>query len=314
MMSGPAFAACAALAARHYENFPVRAPFLPRRARADLAAVYAFCRTTDDLGDEHPGDRSAALDAWQAEVTSALAGGPPAGAGAGVLAALEETAERRGLPLDLFLRLIHANRRDQGVSLYSDDAALLDYCRHSATPVGRMVLGVIGVGERLDAAAFGPLVTLADATCIGLQLANFWQDLARDWAQGRCYLPLEACARHGVDPAAELSRSQASPALRALVRERVDDARAWLARGWPLAGRLPLHWRPLVRGFTRGGWAICDAIAAQQYDTLGSRPVISRRVRRRILVHEILRAPLRSPSLTGAVEPATRAGIRIPAT
>lgn len=296
-----AFEACSELAAGHYENFPVRGPLVPRAARADLAAVYAFCRTTDDLGDEHAGDghsRQEALrrlDAWEEAVRQALAGRPAAGFP--TLAALAVTARRRALPADLFLRLIEANRRDQTAALHPDETALLDYCAHSATPVGRMVLGVIGVDEPLQPPSSGRLATLADATSIGLQLANFWQDLARDWARGRCYLPLDACARHGIDPAVELSRGAASPPLRGLVREMVGWARAWLVRGWPLADSLPLHWRPLVRGFTRGGWKICDEIAGQDHDTLTARPVVSRTARRLILARELVRAPRRGLSL-----------------
>ena len=299
--SHAAFAACTALAADHYENFPIRAPVLPRRARDDLAAVYAFCRATDDLGDEDAGDRSAALGRWEEGVRRALAGEPPPDSP--FLAALAATAARRRLPPDLFLRLIEANRRDQTIVHYPDGEALIEYCHHSATPVGRMVLGVVGVDEPIDAVASGPLVTLADATSIGLQLANFWQDLTRDWEQGRCYLPLDACARHGVDPALELSRARASQALAGLVAEMVEWARGFLARGWPLAGYLPVRWRPLVRGFTRGGWAICDAIVAQGCDTLASRPALTRGARRRILAREVLRAATRSPRLDGAAEP-----------
>lgn len=277
-----AYAACAELAARHYENFPVRGPLLPSATRHDLAAIYAFCRTTDDLGDELEGDRLAALDRWEAELLDALAGSPPEGRP--TLAALGETVRRHGLPAEPFRRLVEANRMDQRPSRWEDEEALLDYCRHSATPVGRMVLGVLGHADR-------GLHVYADATCIGLQLANFWQDLARDRARGRCYLPLEACDRHGVDPDVELHRQRASPELRGLVAELVGRARWWLRRGWPLADCLPVRYRGLVRGFTRGGWAICDAIAAAGYDTLAERPVVSRRARHGIVVHELLRAP-----------------------
>lgn len=284
--SAPAdpYARCAALAARHYENFPVRAPFLPRDARRDLAAVYAWCRTTDDLGDDAPGDRAAGLAAWEEGTRAALGGSPPPDDP--LLAALAETIQRRRIPAELFHRLIEANRRDQTVVRYADADALLEYCRHSATPVGRMVLGIIDAPE-------AP-VECADATSIGLQLANFWQDLKRDWLAGRCYLPLDACARHGVVPEVELARPAASGALASLVEEMVGWARAWLRRGWPLADHLPVRWRPLVRGFTRGGWAICDAIARGGYDTLAARPTVSRGERRRILATELLRAPRRN--------------------
>lgn len=282
-----ALAACRALARRHYENFPVLAPGLPRGARDDLAAVYAFCRTTDDLGDELEGDRLAALAAWREATRQALAGEPTDDP---VLAAVSDVARRKDLEDDLFLRLIEANRMDQTVDRYPDESALLDYCAHSATPVGRMVLAV--------AEARGPETeTLADATCVGLQLANFWQDLARDRAQGRCYLPLDACRRFGVDPETELDRPVASDALRSLVADRVADARRWLECGWPLADRLPLRWRGLVRSFSRGGWAICDAIARRGYDTLAARPTVSKSRRLAILAHETLRAPRRGVSL-----------------
>jgi squalene synthase HpnC len=279
-------AAAITLARTHYENFPVLGPFLGRR-RDELALVYAFCRTTDDLGDELPGDPVEALDRWETLLRRALAGDP--GVDPSLLAPLAELARRRGLPDDLFLRLIEANRRDQRVHRYPDQAALLEYCEHSATPVGRMVLGVIGAGQ--DRAE------LADATCIGLQLANFWQDVRRDWAKGRCYLPLDRCRHHGVDPVVELGRQTASPSLRALLAERVEDARSWLKRGWPLADHLPPRWRPLVRGFGRGGWAVCDALEAGGFDPLRSRPEVSRKARRAILLHELARSPRRGVAL-----------------
>ena len=279
-------AAATTLARTHYENFPVLAPFLGRR-RDELALVYAFCRTTDDLGDELQGDRLAALDRWESMVRRALAGDPPADPP--ILASLAELARRRALPGDLFLRLIEANRRDQRVQRYRDQAALLEYCEHSATPVGRMVLGVIGATEELAG--------LADATCIGLQLANFWQDVRRDWAQGRCYLPLDRCRAHGVDPEVELDRETASPGLRALLAERVEDARSWLRRGWPLGDHLPVRWRPLVRGFSRGGWAVCDALEAGGFDPLRSRPEVSRKARRAILLRELARSPRKGVAL-----------------
>jgi squalene synthase HpnC len=272
---------CARLARSHYENFPVLGPLLLPSERRDLAAVYAFCRTTDDLGDEAEGDRVVLLETWRQRVDAALSG--HASADAPVLVALARTARARGLEPELFYRLIEANRRDQIFHRYPDRAALLEYCDHSATPVGRMVLGIAGVHDET-------LAALADATSIGLQLANFWQDLARDRDRGRCYLPLSDCRRHGLDPDVELSLPSASTALRALVAEEVGWAREFLTRGWPLADRLPLRWRPLVRAFTRGGWAICDAIDRQGLDTLVRRPTIDSRQRSRFLLAECARA------------------------
>jgi len=274
-------ATCARLARSHYENFPVRGPFLRASERHDLAAVYAFCRTTDDLGDESEGDRVILLAAWRRQVEDALDGRSPADEP--VLVSLARAAHGRALEPELFFRLIEANRRDQIFHRYADRAALLDYCEYSATPVGRMVLGVAG-GRGEDLAA------LADATSIGLQLVNFWQDIARDRDRGRCYLPLADCRRHGLDPDVELTLTSASTALRALVAEEVAWAREHLARGWPLADRLPVRWRPLVRAFTRGGWAICDAIERQGYDTLVRRPTLGPRERSRMLLTECARA------------------------
>jgi squalene synthase HpnC len=276
-----AHAACDRLARSHYENFPVRSPLLRISERRDMAAIYAFCRTTDDLGDEAEGDRMILLAAWRRDVEDALNGRPPADAP--VLVALARTVRERALDPQLFFRLIEANRRDQIFHHFADRAALLDYCEHSATPVGRMVLGVAGArGEDLAA--------LADSTSIGLQLANFWQDLVRDRDRGRCYLPLSDCRRHGLDPDIELTLPSASTALRALVAEEVTWAREHLAQGWPLADRLPLRWRPLVRAFTRGGWAITEVIERQSYDTLVRRPTLAPRERSRMLLEEWTRA------------------------
>jgi squalene synthase HpnC len=276
-----AHAACARLARGHYENFPVLGPLLLPSERRHLAAIYAFCRTTDDLGDEAEGDRVLLLSAWRGLVERTLDGDPPADEP--VLIALAATASRYGIDRELFLRLIEANRRDQIFHRYADRPALLDYCEHSATPVGRMVLGVAGVGG-------ADLEALADATCIGLQLANFWQDLTRDRDRGRCYLPLTDCRRHGVDPEIDLVLPSATTALRALLAEEVEWAREHLTRGWPLADRLPLRWRPLIRAFTRGGWSVCDAIERQGYDTLALRPTVRPRERSRMLLVECARA------------------------
>lgn len=278
---------CAILARTHYENFPVRNPLLPRSARNDLAAIYAFCRTTDDLGDELEGDRLAALDAWEAALRSSIEDRPPADQP--VLTALHDTIKKHDLSLDLFLRLIEANRRDQTVHRYETYDDLLDYCSYSATPVGRMVLGVLGH----DATLFD----FADATCIGLQLTNFWQDVRRDWEQGRCYIPVDWWTVHGLELQSELERNRSSDRLRQMMSELVGIARDWLQRGWPLSSYLAPRWRPLIRGFTRGGWAICDAIERADFDTLASRPVLSKREKFGIVVHEALRARRRRVAL-----------------
>ena len=217
---------CRSLALRHYENFAVAAGFLSREVRVDLMRVYAYCRTTDDFGDESGSAAGARLEHWRSEVVSFFAGGPPIHP---VLIALRETVARRVLPAQPFLDLISANEQDQVVSSYPDWEALHAYCTLSAAPVGRIVLRVFGLDDPA-------LVPLSDDVCIGLQLANFAQDVGRDAQLGRTYLIGEEVAR--------LGRTGATRALceraRGLLASGVD-ARARSARFLPPAtGALPL--------------------------------------------------------------------------
>jgi squalene synthase HpnC len=258
-------AAARAATRAHDENFPVAFLLGPRGVRADMRAVYAFCRATDDLGDEGPGgpvERLTRLDAWEGDLRAAVAGGEPADAR---LAALAETIARRGLPLDPFLRLIEANRMDQRRSRWETHDELLEYCRRSATPVGEMVLGVLGYRDPWR-------VGMSDATCIGLQLVNFWQDIARDLRdRDRVYLPLEDMARFGVTED-DLRRAPAGEPVRRLVELEVERARGYLLEGEPLHRFVPRRVSLDLRMFSAGGLALCDAIARQGYDTLSRRP------------------------------------------
>ncbi len=256
----------------HDENFPVAFRLLPPAARADMHAVYAFCRATDDLGDEgDPARRRARLEAWR-EDTLRCFGGEPRDPR---LRALAATVARRDLPPEPFMRLIQANVMDQERDRWPTYAALLDYCDHSATPVGRMVLGVLGYRDPWR-------VEMSDATCIGLQLANFWQDIRRDLDdRGRVYLPLEDMDRFGVRED-DLHLPRATPELRALTAFEVGRAREWLDRGAPLARVVPRTVAIDLRMFTAGGRAVCDAIARQGYDTLAGRPAPGRIGRARI--------------------------------
>jgi squalene synthase HpnC len=286
----------------HDENFPVAFLLAPRAVRADMRAVYAFCRATDDLGDEGaggPADCLAALDAWEADLrTSAgrrrLDGGTHAGPrgpaplrGAGRpdprLAAVADVIARRELDLDPFLRLIEANRMDQRRSRWDTFDDLLDYCRHSATPVGEMVLGVLGYRDPWR-------MGMSDATCIGLQLVNFWQDIARDLRdRDRIYLPRRDMERFDVAEE-DLRRPEAGPAVRELIAFEVERARAYLLRGEPLYRVVPRRVALDIRMFSAGGLALCDAIARQGYDTLRGRPAPGRRGRARIAIDALRRA------------------------
>lgn len=253
------------IARSHDENFPVAFRFVTRDERADLRAIYAFCRITDDLGDEgraDPGVRLSILDAWEADARLAWGGGTPTDPH---LRALATAVERRELDIGLFLGLIEANRMDQRRNRWETFEGLRSYCNHSATPVGRMVLQVFGYTDRWR-------TSMSDATCMGLQLINFWQDIRRDLRdRGRIYLPREDMDTYGVSED-DLIAERARPELRRLIAFEVGRARQLLEEGAPLARFVPRRVGLDIRGFTAGGLAICDAIADQSYDTLRRRP------------------------------------------
>ncbi len=263
-----AFDWCRHYAHRHDENFTVVSWFLPRELRPHLFAIYAFCRATDDIGDEGdaaPGERLALLDAWEQDLRRCFAGERVAP----LFIALGRTVERFAIPHDLFLRLIEANRIDQRRQRFATFDELLGYCEYSATPVGRMVLHVLGYRDERR-------LRLADATCIGLQLANFWQDVSVDLKKGRIYLPLEDLRRFGCSED-DLRASRAGPELRRLLRFEVARAREYFARGRELEALVARSVRADVSLFRRGGEAVLDGIAAAGYDVLARRPRVSKR-------------------------------------
>jgi squalene synthase HpnC len=256
----------------HDENFPILVALLPRDLRDDMRAVYAFCRHTDDLGDEGPAaERAERLEEWAEDVERCFGGVPRDPR----LQALARTIDRHGLGPEPFRRLIEANRMDQRRDRWATYEDLLDYCEHSATPVGRMVLGVLGYRDEWRG-------RLSDATCIGLQLANLWQDVGRDLRdRGRIYLPLEDRERFGVREE-DLLAGRVTTAFRELVAFEVERARDWLRRGAPLAHLVPRRAGLYLRMFTAGGLAVCDAIERRGYDTLAGRPAPGRAGRARI--------------------------------
>src|SRR3954447_12493769 len=187
----PATASSVAARART-ENYPVASLLFPRALRPRLRAIYGFARLVDMLGDELPGDRLAALDELEAELEACYEGEPTWEG----MRELQPTIAPCSLPREPFLRLIEANRMDQRIAAYSTWSDLRNYCVHSADPVGRLVLGVLGRTEP-------KLVELSDNVCTGLQLVNFLQDVPRDLALGRVYLPAEDRTRFGVNELAE---------------------------------------------------------------------------------------------------------------
>jgi squalene synthase HpnC len=242
---------CRYLAGRHYENFPVASLILPSALRLHLARIYAFCRTTDDLGDESGRGAMPRLELWREQVQQCFGEGPdPVHP---VLLALRRTIAAFDLPPQPFLDLITANVQDQLVSAYDTWDELRRYCLLSAAPVGRLVLRVFGVRDpRAE--------TLSDDVCIGLQLANFAQDVAVDRAKGRTYLPQSDLCAHG---------------LHGAVRVTCERAERLLASGRELEEMVPSRLRIQLALYRLGGTAILSAIRQMGYRTDQRRPRVS---------------------------------------
>ncbi len=278
-----AYAYCGRVAREHHENFPVASLLLPRRMRPHIAAIYAFARAADDFADE-PGipdaERLALLDAWRDLLAKGAKGEKGgwhlSGKGAShlsgaehVFTALHNTIRECGLPAGLFEDLLSAFRQDVTTKRYATWADVLDYCRRSANPVGRMVLRVAGWDDpRLDAAS--------DAVCTALQLTNFWQDLERDWANGRLYVPLEDrdCAGALDD---DLDARRVTPEWRAVLSLLASRTRDLFARGRPVcdavSGRLGWELRLTWLGSSR----ILDKLDRNGFDVFRARPALGAR-------------------------------------
>lgn len=257
---------CARLARTHYENFSVATWFLPARLRQHFFNVYAYCRISDDLGDE-VGDAAASLallDQWQAELDACYKGAPKHP----VFVALAETVRQFDIPQHEFSDLLIAFRQDQTVTRFETFDDVLRYCHYSANPVGHLVLYLCGYrdAERQQ---------LSDYTCTALQLANFWQDVSVDYAKGRIYLPLEDLRRFGVSED-DILCSRNTPAVRALMRFEVLRAREWFQRGLLLIAKVDRELAIDIELFSRGGQEILRAIEKQDYEVLGDRPAISK--------------------------------------
>jgi squalene synthase HpnC len=254
------------LATHHYENFHVVSFLLPKRLHQDFYNVYAYCRWADDLGDE-TGDRDESLRLlawWRTELDAMYAGR----ATHPVFAALLPTVERHAIPREPFANLIDAFVQDQTVTRYRNWDELFGYCQNSANPVGRLVLYLCGYSDPQRQ-------YLSDATCTGLQLANFWQDVTVDQLKDRVYIPLDIMERHGytVD---DLFAHRFTPAFREVMREIVEKARALFLEGMPLIGMVNRRLSLDLDLFSRGGLRVLDKIVRQDYNVLASRPTVSK--------------------------------------
>jgi squalene synthase HpnC len=263
------------LATHHYENFNVVSWLLPRHLRQHFYNVYAYCRWSDDLGDEVR-DRARALallDAWEDELR--LIYEPGRGPEHPVLIALRETVRAKDIPIGPFSDLLRAFRQDQVVQRYPTWDAVLDYCVYSASPVGRLVLYLCGYRDP-------ERQRLSDFTCTALQLANFWQDVSRDLEKGRIYIPLDALASHGLTESDIVARKFDARYL-ALMKTLISRARDLFAAGRPLAARVEGTLRIDIELFSRGGLAVLDAIEASGYNTLEHRPALTKWTQLRLL-------------------------------
>jgi len=265
---------CERLARSHYENFSVATWFLPKQLHQHFYNVYAYCRISDDLGDEVGDTRLSLLllDRWEEELrrTYAVLADPASTPVPShpVFIALAETIRRFAIPQHEFSDLLVAFRQDQTVKRYETFDDLLGYCKNSANPVGHLVLYLGGYSDE-------ERQHLSDFTCTALQLANFWQDVSVDYGKGRIYLPLEDLRRFGISEG-DIAERRATPAFLEMMCFEVARARSWFERGLPLIRKVDKQLALDLELFSRGGQEILSAIEAQGFDVLKSRPSISK--------------------------------------
>ncbi len=264
-----AYALCCDRARKHYENFPVGSFLLPQRERRWIHAIYAFARTADDFADENIGsftteERLALLEKWEEELDKAIQGEPTGP----VFTALERAVREAQLEVQLLRDLLSAFRQDVVKSRYMNFEEVIDYCRRSANPVGRLVLQVFGYRDEERA-------LLSDNICTALQLTNFWQDISVDIKKDRVYLPLSEMAQFEVG-VEDLRHARATSRVRELIQFQCERTWKLFERGKKLCSLLDKALKTEIRLTWLGGTEILRMIAAQNYDTLWRRPKISK--------------------------------------
>jgi phytoene synthase len=260
---------CTRMAAEHYENFPVGSRLIPAEQRRHIHAVYAFARTADDFADEtfatlSQDDRLRLLDDWEAKLDRCLAGRPDHP----IFEALADSIAACRLPDQLLRDLLSAFRQDVVKSRYANFAEVLDYCRRSANPVGRLVLHIFDYREET-------LHLLSDHICTGLQLANFWQDISVDLLKDRIYLPTDELAEFGI-PVHALASPENQTAMRALVRHQVERTRSIFTEGRTLPNLLDHGLRLEIKLTWLGGMEVLNKIEKLNFDTVRTRPALSK--------------------------------------
>lgn len=269
-----AFSYCENIARTHYENFTVGSFLMPQEMRPSIYTVYAFCRWSDDLGDEIGNTQKSLelLEAWDQELKECKNGTPRHP----ILIALKEIIAKHDLPLQPFHDLITAFKMDQKISRYETFEELLHYCRHSANPVGRIFLMLFGYRDEERFA-------LSDATCTALQLANFWQDVARDLEKGRIYIPLEDMRKFGYEEA-DLMTHRMTPAFVNVMQFEIARAQELFLKGLPLVKKVRGRVQLDIELFSQGGLEILNMIEKNRYDVFSKRPALSKLGKTRIAV------------------------------
>jgi squalene synthase HpnC len=248
----------------HYENFPVASLLLPAALREPVEVIYRFARSADDFadeGDDPPALRLEKLAAYKAQLMVIRTQGTP---DHGLFTDVARIVREHALPLSLFDDLLDAFSQDVVKNRYADFAEVLDYCRRSANPVGRLLLHLFKQTSETQ-------LRQSDAICSSLQLINFWQDVAVDWKKDRVYLPQDEMRRHGV-PEAHLAEGRCDENWRALMRFQCDRARALMLEGAPLPDSLQGRARWEIAVTVQGGLRILEKLAAAGYDMFRHRP------------------------------------------
>ena len=260
-----AYACCRQLARSHYENFPVVSLCVPRHLRRHFYSIYAYCRVSDDLGDEgDPSCRSKALEDWERQVRDAFLGSPQGP----ILLALADTVKNFDIPQQLFFDLLHAFKLDQVKTSYATEQELLEYSRYSAQPVGRIVLQLLG-NDTEEA------LNLSDLICAGLQLSNFCQDVAMDYKKGRVYIPAADMRDCGYS-INDLDRRRYNSAFIEVMKKQVARARCFLINGMPLARLLSTRMGVEIKLICMGSLRLLEKIEKNGYRVLENRPVLTR--------------------------------------
>lgn len=274
-----AYQFCQNYAQSHSENFSIASFFIPKGLRQDFYVLYAYCRYCDDLADEQASSEQslAALKDWRKQLGQGLEGGPTSSP---ILTAIVDTVKRRNLATKPLYDLLDAFQRDQIQNRYYDSADLLTYCYGSANSVGRLILNLARVTGQ-------PAVNHSDAICTGLQLVNFCQDMHRDAIKNRIYMP-EKLYQHFQVSEEMILAGKPTRQLQAALKEWVQQSRAYFLQGWDLWRSVPNWLARDIRLFAGGGLAVCDAIAAVDYDVWTARPTVSKIAKTKLLVRTIL--------------------------